>query len=145
MSEWCQNKKCPEKKNQKQIRGIKGNKYYQSNKACRYYGHWCSMRCREEWFNEHKDTCMNAVGFINKQVLPLDDAWFVEYQYHWNSDTQESDPTYYLRNKNLGVKRTITKQQAQTPEDIQRGYDYVVIGDTQARELAVELGLANAS
>ena len=36
MSEWCQNKKCPdnEKKNSDyQIRGSKGNKYYQSNKA----------------------------------------------------------------------------------------------------------------
>ena len=33
MSEWCQNKKCPEKKNQNQIRGSKGAKYYQSNKV----------------------------------------------------------------------------------------------------------------
>ena len=33
MSEWCQNKKCPEKKTQSQIRGSKGAKYYQSNKA----------------------------------------------------------------------------------------------------------------
>jgi hypothetical protein len=32
-SEWCQNKKCPDKKNQNQIRGIKGHKHYQSNKA----------------------------------------------------------------------------------------------------------------
>tara|TARA_Y100000310_G_scaffold127392_1_gene126553 strand:+ start:598 stop:750 length:153 start_codon:yes stop_codon:yes gene_type:complete len=33
MTTWCQNKKCPERKNQNQIRGNKGNKYYQSNKA----------------------------------------------------------------------------------------------------------------
>ena len=32
MSEWCQNKKCPEKKPD-QIRGTKGAKYYQSNKV----------------------------------------------------------------------------------------------------------------
>ena len=32
MSEWCQNKKCPQKKTQSQIRGNKGNKYYQSIK-----------------------------------------------------------------------------------------------------------------
>ena len=36
MSEWCQNKKCPEKKNQNQIRGTKGAKYYQSNKSSGY-------------------------------------------------------------------------------------------------------------
>ena len=141
MSEWCQNKKCPEKKNQNQIRGSKGNKYYQSNKAGYGYGHWCSMGCREQWWNEHKDTCMNAVGLIDKQVLPLDDAWFVESDYSWNGG--DTVYVYYIRNKNRGIKQQITREQAQSPEDIQRGYDYVVIGDMQARELAIKLGLAS--
>ena len=145
MSEWCQNKKCPEKKNQNQMRGSKGNKYYQSNKASGYYKYWCSMGCREQWWQQHTDTCMNAVGFIGKQVLPLEDAWFVEYQYNWNSDTQEHNPLYYLRNKNLGIKQQITQQQAQTQEDIEREWDYRTIDDTQARELAEQLGLAKAS
>ena len=66
MTEWCQNKKCPEKKNQNQIRGSKGAKYYQSNKIGAYgYTYWCSMGCREEWWRQHTDTCMNAVGFID--------------------------------------------------------------------------------
>ena len=86
MSEWCQNKSCTQKKNQNQIRGSKGAKYYQSNKAGGYYEHWCSMGCRETWFQEHKDTCMNAVGYIPKQVLPLDDAWYVEYKYDWRTE-----------------------------------------------------------
>ena len=143
MSEWCQNKKCPEKKNQGQIRGSRGNKYYQSNKASRYYGHWCSMGCREQWWNEHKDTCMNAVGFIDKQVLPLDDAWFVEYDYSWRTGTAEN--LYYISNKNRGIKQQITREQAQSPEDIARDWAYRTIGDTQARELAEQLGLAKAS
>ena len=141
MSEWCQNKKCPEKKNQNQIRGSKGAKYYQSNKAYTYYGHWCSMGCRDVWFEENKETCMNAVVFIDKQILYLDDAWFVEYDYSWHNGTDENQ--YYLSNKNRGIKQLITREQAQSPEDIQRGYDYVVIGDTQARELAITLGLAS--
>ena len=143
MSEWCQNKKCPEKKNQNQIRGSKGNKYYQSNKAGYGYGHWCSMGCREEWWRQHADTCMNAVGFIGKQTLPLDDAWYVEYQYNWNSDTQSHDPRYYIRNKNRGIKQPIPREQAQSPEDIARDWDYRTIDDAQARELAVQLGLAS--
>ena len=143
MSEWCQNKRCPEKKNQSQIRGTKGNKYYQSNKVGYGYGHWCSMGCREQWWNEHKDTCMNAVGFIDKQVLPLDDAWFVESNYSWNNgDTMY---VYYIRNKNRGIKQQITREQAQEPEMIQRDYGYATINDTKARELAVQLGLAQAS
>ena len=143
MSEWCQNKSCPSKKNQNQIRGSKGNKYYQSNKANRYYKYWCSMGCRETWFQQHTDTCMNAVGFIDKQVLSLDDAWYVEYEYNWNSDTQEHNPRYYIRNKNRGVKQPILREQAQSPEDIAREWDYRTIDDTQARELAVQLGLAS--
>ena len=145
MIKWCQNKKCPNKKNQNQIRGSKGSKYYQSNTVSGYYKYWCSMGCRDAWFNEHKETCMNAVGFIDKQVLPLDDAWFVEYQYNWNSDTQEHNPLYYIRNKNRSVKQLITREQAQSPEDIARDWDYRTIDNTQARELAVELGLAKAS
>ena len=141
MSEWCQNKKCPEKKNQNQIRGSKGNKYYQSNKHNGYYGYWCSMGCREQWWNEHRDTCMNAVGFIDKQVLPLDDAWFVESDYFWNGG--DTVYVYYIRNKNRGIKQQITREQAQEPEMIQRDYGYATIGDTQARELAIQLGLAS--
>ena len=141
MSEWCQNKKCPEKKNQNQIRGSKGAKYYQSNKHNRYYQYWCSMGCRDEWWKEHADTCMNAVGFIDKQVLPLDDAWFVESDYSWSSG--DCVYVYYIRNKNRGIKQQITREQAQEPEMIQRDYGYATIDDTQAKELAITLGLAS--
>ena len=139
MSEWCQNKKCPEKKNQGQIRGSKGAKYYQSNKAKSYYFHmFCGQRCMDKWFNEHWQTCLNAVGEIDKQVLPLDDAWFVDYIWGYNSE-----PVYKLINKLKGVKQVITREQAQTPEDIERDWQYKTIDDTQARELAIQLGLAS--
>ena len=140
MSEWCQNKRCPEKKNQNQIRGSKGAKYYQSNKANRYYEYWCSMGCRDQWFNDNKDTCMNAVGFIDKQVLPLEDAWFVEHIYHWG---EEPNNGYYLINKLAGVKQQITRQQAQTQEQIDADHEWRTIDGTQARELAITLGLAS--
>jgi hypothetical protein len=86
MSEWCQNKKCPDKKNQNQIRGIRGAKYYQSNKANRYMGYWCSTGCRDQWFDNNKETCMQAVGLIDKQTVQLDDAWYVEYRYDYRID-----------------------------------------------------------
>ena len=139
MSEWCQNKKCPEKKNQNQIRGSKGAKYYQSNKANGYI-HWCSMGCREEWWNEHANTCIQAVGFIGKQILPLEDAWYVTYLWGHYSD---ANPQYQLVNKLKGVKQSITREQAQTEDMIQRGYDYAVIDTTEAKELATTLGLAS--
>ena len=139
-SEWCQNKKCPEKKNQGQIRGSKGAKYYQSNKSASYYFYWCSMGCRDTWFNDNKDTCMQAVGFIDKQIIPLEDAWFVEYRYDWRAEQQDR---YHLVNKNKGVDQTITREQAQTPEQIAEDHNWLTIDDTQAIELAIQLSLAS--
>tara|TARA_R100001594_G_scaffold1632_1_gene7005 strand:+ start:94 stop:516 length:423 start_codon:yes stop_codon:yes gene_type:complete len=140
MSEWCQNKKCPQKKTQGQIRGNKGNKYYQSNKASGYYGYWCSMGCRDVWWNEHKDTCITAVGLIDKQILPLDDAWYVEYKYDWREEIQDR---YHLINKLKGIDQHIPQHQAQTPEQISYGHSWRTIDDEQAKELAVSLGLAS--
>ena len=140
MSEWCQNKKCPEKKNQNQIRGSKGAKYYQSNKAQTYLGYWCSNGCRDTWFNDHKDTCMQAVGFIDKQVIHLADAWYVEYRFDYREQEQNR---YHLRNLLKGVDHPITKEQAQTVEQIADGGWWATISDAQAKELAVTLGLAS--
>ena len=140
MSEWCQNKKCPQKKTQGQIRGNKGNKYYQSNKVNTYLGYWCTTGCREQWWNEHKDTCITAVGLINKQIIPLDDAWYVEYKYDWREEIQNR---YYLINKLKGIDQHIPQHQAQTPEQISDGHSWRTIDDEQAKELAIQLGLAS--
>ena len=139
-SEWCQNKKCPEKKNQNQIRGSKGAKYYQSNKANTWIGYWCSNGCRDTWWQDNKDTCIQAVGFIDKQVLKLDDAWYVEYRYDYREEMQNR---YHLRNILKGVDQPITREQAQSPEDIANGHNWNVISQTDAKELAVTLGLAS--
>ena len=140
MSEWCQNKKCPEKRNQGQIRGSKGAKYYQSNKVNTYIGYWCSNGCREQWWNEHKATCIQAVGFIDKQILPLEDAWYVEFTYSWR---EEIGNRYHLINKLKGIDRVITQQQAQTPQQIKDNHSWQTIDTTQAKELAITLGLAS--
>ena len=140
MSEWCQNKKCPEKKNQNQIRGSKGAKYYQSNKISKWLGYWCSNGCRDTWFNDNRDTCMQAVGLIDKQVIHLADAWYVEYRYDYRA---EEHNRYHLRNLLKGIDQPITKEQAQTPEQIADGGWWATISDAQAKELAIQLGLAS--
>ena len=141
MSEWCQNKKCPEKRTQGQIRGTKGNKYYQSNKASGYYDHWCSMGCREQWWNEHKTTCINAVGFIGKQTIPIEDAWIVKTSWNYSSE-RGSYREWKLENKLMGVYQSITREQALKPNT---DNDWDTINNPEAKELAVELGLAKAS
>ena len=104
---WCQNSKCPEKKNQNQIRGTKGHKYYQSNKSASYYFYWCSMNCRDRWWEENKDTCMRAVGLRTEPVkLLMENAW--SKGQNWNYPQEN---TYYLENKLRVIKIPITEQQ----------------------------------
>ena len=104
---WCQNSKCSEKKNQNQLRGTKGHKYYQSNKASRYYVYWCSTRCREEWWEENKDTCVRAVGLRTQPAkLMAENAWSRNYTY-----TSSGSCQHYLQNILLGEKIPITEQQ----------------------------------
>ena len=105
---WCQNKKCPEKKNVNQIRGTKGHKYYQSNLVRAYgYKYWCSMGCREEWWEENKDTCIRAVGLrIEPVKITMENAW--SKGKNWNYPQEN---TYYLENKLRVIKIPITEHQ----------------------------------
>ena len=149
MDRWCQNKKCPQKKTQSQIRGSKGSKYYQSFKAQYYLQYWCSHRCRQEWYDINREVCVQAVGIIGKKIIPLEDAWFVEYSYgtyRYNNETNEGgyvNQGWYLMNKLQGIKQSITQEQAQTPEQRSEGHSWTHIDDDQAKQLAVELGFAS--
>ena len=150
MDRWCQNKRCCARKNQGQIRGKKGFKYYQSYKATTYYNNlFCSQRCQDQFLNDNWQAVLNAIGEIGKQTLPLDDAWYVDWSwgtYRPNHETgrgEHINSGYYLINKLKGVKQLIPKEQAQTPEQIAEGHNWTHLDDTQARELAVQLGLAS--
>ena len=50
---------------------------------------------------------------------------------------------YHLKNILKGVDQPITREQAQSPEDIANGHNWNVISQTDAKELAVTLGLAS--
>ena len=110
---------------------------------------FCGQRCMDQWFQVNSQTCLNAVGEIDKQTIPVDDAWYVEYSwgnYRYNHETERgeySNQGYHLINKLKGVRQLITKQQAQTPEQIAEDYQSLTIDDEQAKELAIQLGLAS--
>ena len=142
MTTWCQNKKCPERKNQNQIRGNKGSKYYQSNKASEYYyGLFCSQRCTNQWLEANASTITNHYPEIDKQIISVENAWFVQAHYAWDRDGHSYE--YYLKNKLQGVKRLITREQAQTPEQISNQHGWATIDNEQAKQLATTLSLAS--
>ena len=140
MSEWCQNKDCCYKRNQNQMRGSKGSKYYQSNKASRYYyDMFCSQGCFHNYFNENLPAIKNAVGEIGKQTIGVDDAW--EFKSEWRGGGEGNN--YFLINYLMGVKHTLTREQAQTPEQIQQDYGWCTRESSEAKPLAIQLGLAS--
>ena len=143
MSEWCQNKECCYKRTQNQMRGSKGNKYYQSNKAHGYYyGMFCCQGCFHTYFKQHQETIRNTVGEIGKQTIGVDDAWAFKHECNYNSNNQSED-MYFLINRLQGVHHVITREQAQTPEQIRQDYGWNTRPDTEAKPLAIQLGLAS--
>ena len=140
-TKWCQNPKCPEKKNSNQIRGSKGNKYYQSNKASGYgNGNFCTLGCYDTWSDIYLDRAIEAIGVrITEPVkVNMENAWFVIHDSNWNTDRREWDRYYLLRNQLLGVSRSITRLQATG----NNRDDYSpTISSAQATELAKQLGL----
>ena len=140
MSEWCQNRECCYKRNQNQIRGSKGNKYYQSNKSSSYYYDiGCCQGCFWQWFKQNEATLKNAVREIDKQTIGVADAW--EFKSEWNSVGEGN--SYFLVNRLQGVYQVITREQAQTPEQILENYGWYTRSDIEAKPLAIQLGLAS--
>ena len=140
-TKWCQNPKCPEKRNSNQIRGVKGKKYYQSNKACGYgSGNFCTLGCQSEWDNIYMDRAIDTLGIrLTEPVkVNMENAWYIKYDYTWNGN--ESTDLYYLTNKLYNVKHRITKQQA----TINPSEEYAQKKTSaQATELAKQLGLTH--
>ena len=139
---YCQNKECCYKKNSNQIRGSKGNKHYQSNKVNSYLEYWCTNGCRDQWFKDNATTCMTAVGIIGKQTIDVKDSWEISAEYNYHSTGGDSHD-YFLTNKLMGVKQPITKQQARTPQQLRNDHGWSRKPDSEAKPLAIELGLAS--
>ena len=146
-TQWCQNPKCPEKKNSNQIRGSKGNKYYQSNKANGYgNGNFCTLGCYDEWSNTYLDRAIDAIGVrINEPVkVNMKSAWLVQPEYVYNrGDDRQSRYIYFLTNKLFNVRHPITMEQALGYRPT--GHDYwsyhQTITSAKAKVLAQQLGL----
>lgn len=123
------------------MRGNKGNKYYQSNKAHQYYYNmFCSQGCFHSYFKIHQQAIQNAIPQIEKQIISVENAWQFSSDYDYTDD-YESRYHYYLVNRLMGVKHEITREQAQLPEDITNGHRWLCRPDSEAKPLAEQLGL----
>ena len=140
-TKWCQNPKCPEKKNSNQIRGSKGNKYYQSNKASGYgNGNFCTLSCYDSWSNVYLDRAIDAIGVrITEPVkVDMENAWLIDTDWQYGGANRESRYLYFLVNRLYNVRHPITKAQA----SIHPNEEYSPrLSSAQAKVLAERLGL----
>ena len=142
-TKWCQNPKCPEKKNSNQIRGSKGSKYYQSNKANGYgNGNFCTLGCYDEWSNIYLDRAIDSIGVrITEPVkVNMENAWLIDSDFQYARGNGESRWLYFLVNKLYNVRYPITKAQA----SVHPNEEYSPrLSSAQAKVLAEQLGLTN--
>ena len=142
-TKWCQNPKCPEKKNSNQIRGSKGNKYYQSNRANGYgSGNFCTQGCADSWCSIYMDRAIDSIGVrITEPVkVGMENAWYVEYNSNWSTSREQWNRFYLLVNKLFNVRHPITRLQATGNNND----DYCpTITSAQAKVLAEQLGLTS--
>ena len=111
---WCQNPRCPERKVSTQIRGTKGKKYYQSNKAYGYgNGNFCTLVCFNLWSEKYIDRAIDNLGvrIVEPVKLPMESAWSKNYNYRWNNTSNDRNDQHYLENKLMGIRIPITEAQ----------------------------------
>jgi len=107
---YCQGTKCHEYKTKDRIRGMKGDKHYETRKNGYFYnGEFCSNMCRDDWFNTFGKRAVDHFGRTHEpKRTGCDAAWYKSSD--WNSNSRSYDQ-YYFVNDLLGERRPITQQQ----------------------------------
>jgi len=111
---YCQGPMCHEHKTKDRIRGSKGDKHYETRKNKHFYnGEFCSMMCRDDWFNTFGKRAVDHFGRIHEpKRTGCDSAWYKDYKYNHNSAMNgQSRCDHYFVNDLLGERRPITEQQ----------------------------------
>jgi len=106
---YCQAPKCHEYKTKDRIRGVKGDKHYETRKRSSfYYGNdnFCSLNCQNDWFVKFGTRAIDHFGRIHEpKRVDCDGAWYKDYD--WRHDGH----LHYFVNDLLGERRSITQAQ----------------------------------
>jgi len=107
---YCQGTKCHEYKTKDRIRGMKGDKHYETRKNKSFYnGEFCSNMCRDDWYNTFGKRAIDHFGRIHEaKRTGCDSAWYKSSDWNRNSGSYDQ---YYIINDLLGERRRITQQQ----------------------------------
>ena len=109
---YCQGTRCHEYKTKDRIRGHKGDKHYETRKNKSFYnGEFCSMMCRDDWFNKFGKLAVDHFGRIHEaKRTDASGAWYKDYDWRANGHL------HYFVNDLLGERRPITEQEYNNKE-----------------------------
>jgi hypothetical protein len=103
---YCQGTRCHEYKTKDRIRGVKGDKHYETRKNKSFYNdEFCSLMCRDDWFRTFGKRAVDHFGRIHEpKRTDASGAWYKSYD--WRNGTN-----HCFINDLLGERRPITEQQ----------------------------------
>ena len=104
----CQGPKCHTYRTKDRIRGVKGDKHYETRKNKSFYnGEFCSVMCRDDWFNKFGTRAVDHFGRVHEPKRTMaDSAWYKSYSWRGNGND-----LHYFVNDLLGQRIAITEQQ----------------------------------
>ena len=106
---YCQGPICHEYKTKDRIRGMKGDKHYETRKRSSFYygnGNFCSLMCQDEWFKLNGERAIDHYGRIHEpKRQDASGAWYKDYTWRHNGHD------HYFVNDLLGERRPITQAQ----------------------------------
>ena len=92
---------------------MKGDKHYETRKNKSFYnGEFCSMMCRDDWFNKFGKLAVDHFGRIHEpKRTDASGAWYKTYDWRGNDNN-----IHYFVNDLLGQRVPITQQQYNNKE-----------------------------
>ena len=112
---YCQGPKCHEYQTKDRIRGMKGDKHYETRKRSSFYymnGNCCSFQCQHDWFVKFGEMALDRFGRIHEpKRQDASGAWYKDYRWNRTETTGQSRYNHFFVNDLLGERRLITEQQ----------------------------------
>jgi len=109
---YCQGPECHTYTTQDRLKGIKGNKTFQTRRRSKLYygkGNFCSMNCYNDWAEKFSDRAIDHFGRLTEpKKLIEENAW--QKTYDWRVD-RGVDHRYYFVNKITNEQRPLTEEQ----------------------------------
>ena len=116
---FCQGTKCHQYKTKDRIKGMKGNKTYQTRRRSDFYygnGNFCSLKCQNDWLNKYGDRAIDHFGRLTTaKHLTEENAWSKNID--WDRD---------YNNRQYIYVNGITKEQRPLTEEQFRDKSYTL-------------------